>query len=256
MKILNQSKFNFKIIINFTRLKDSLEKFKKMFQSKMMELFNSPAMQNLMKDTTIMNDLINPSASTIFERSKTNPDLVEVIAKVLNIDKDSVQKDVDHYFIIKINKESSYFSNNSFNEKKDNSQANKNTTNTTNENSNNSSTNNKILKGEEAFNKANNLFVCEDYENALEKYDLAISTNHNNLSYLINRAACYLKLGDEVLALEDCNYALKKGLCDARVYYLKTVAYRSLNKVDQAKESLDEGLKLYPNNEKLLKLKK
>lgn len=169
----------------------------------------------------------------IFEKAKAYPDFRFVLSQLYNIDKTIIDKDIEHYFICKVQTESP---------DKRRSQEEYEVR-----------IKEKLSKGEAAFHKANDLFVFEEYEEALANYDTAINSEHNNIHYLLNRAACYLKLGDDSLALEDCNYALKRGLNSARVYYLKAQAYQVMKKLDLAKETNKEGLVKYPNDEGLLK---
>ena len=76
-----------------------------------------------------------------------------------------------------------------------------------------------------------------------------------NESYLLNRSACYLKTGDDVLAVEDISALFKLGLKSSRAYSLKVEGLRRMGKNDLATNFLEEGLKSYPQDSKLLKLK-
>lgn len=201
---------------------------------------NHESVKKLMKDPNNLKDLMNPTPEIIFEKGRNLPEFVDIINLILNVPKDQIERDIEHYFLLKVGSSTSE-------PKSENKpQPQSNTTPKTS----------KQTKGEEAFHLANDHFVFEQYEEALAQYDLAIAAEHSNLHYLLNRAACYLKLGDDVLALEDCNYAIKKGLKSPRVYYLKALAYKSINKPDQAKEANAEGLKLYPTDESLIKQSK
>jgi len=216
-------------------LKDIFSNVSNKFKSSLTSLMTNPSVQKLMKDPSSLADLMNPTPEKIFEKGKSSPEFLDVISLVLETDRSIIEKDIDHYFIIKVQNESP--------DKKEN------------ESQHDKRIKDKLTKGEEAFHKANDFFVFEQYEEALSQYDLAISSEHTNIHYLLNRAACYLKLGDDVLALEDCNYAIKKGLNSPRIYFLKTLAYLSMKKQDFAQEANKEGLRLFPGDEKLLKQK-
>jgi len=220
-----------------SELQEIFKVVKEKFSSSLMNLMSNQSVQKLMQDPSNLNDLINPTADKIFEKGRDLPEFVDVLSIVLCIDKERIINDIEHYFILKIKEDCT--------DKQS----------TTTENIKRS-VNDKLTKGEVAFHKANDLFVFEEYENALEQYEIAINCEHENIHYLLNRAACYLKLGDDVLALEDCNFAIKKGLESSRIYYLKTAAYLSMKKNDLAVEANKEGLVKYPNDESLLKQSK
>ena len=216
-------------------LQDIFQTVSSKFKSSLMSLMSNPSVQALMKDPSNLADLMNPTPEKIFEKGKKHPEFVNVITLILKVDKDTVEKDINHFFILKVKNDTPQ--KHETDELKD------------------KFVQNKLAKGEEAFNKANDLFVFEEYESALAHYDIAITAEHTNIHYLLNRAACYLKLGDDVLALEDCNYALKKGIKSSRVYLLKALSYSNMNKLDLAKDANKEGLSLYPEDDKLLKQK-
>ena len=223
-------------------LKDIFKSVTTKFSQKFLTMAGDENVKNLMKDPNNLKDLMNPSADKIFEKSRDSEDFVSVVSKILEVDKQLVKKDVDEYFKIKISLHTGFESESFKYEKGDKPQTGGNRE--------------QALKvASEDFHKANDLFVNEEYEKALEMYDDAIQHDHSNMSYVINRAACYLKLNDDVLALEDCNLALKNGIKSARVYYLKAQAYKLIGKDDLVKQTIEEGLKLWANDEKLLSLK-
>jgi hypothetical protein len=51
-----------------------------------------------------------------------------------------------------------------------------------------------MSKGEAAFQKANSLFVDEDYQGALGAYNDAIQADGTSAEYFIKRSACQSKL--------------------------------------------------------------
>jgi len=59
------------------------------------------------------------------------------------------------------------------------------------------------------FSSANLYYVNEEYEEALKHYTCAATLEEGNAEYWACRAACHLKLGKFVEALEDANKALK-----------------------------------------------
>lgn len=207
-------------------------------------MMGEPALLNLMKDPSTLKDLMNPSAEKIFEKCRNSQDFVVVISKVLDVDQETIKKDVDEHYRIKIiceAKDSNAGS--SFNEKSNQSQEKPN------------KTVKKHAEAEEAFHKANDFFVNEDYDKALALYEDAINHDHQEAKYYLNRAACYLKTGDDVLVIEDCNHCLKLGFVSPRLYYLKTEAYKLMKNLEHARECNEEGLKVFSTDEKLLSQK-
>lgn len=216
----------------------------------------NPAVQRLMKNPSCLPDLLNPTAEKIFEKSRDNEDFVEVLCLVVDVDKDTVNRDVTEYFKVKISAEA-FSGSSTTGETKPNQEFKNTTTSSTTENTQSTKPEAvKHNKAEEAFHKGNNLFVNEDYESALEQFDIAVTNDHKEPKYLLNRAACYLKLGDDTLALEDCNLCIKKGFTPFRVFALKIEACKSLKRADHVKETIEEALLLYPNDERLLNLQK
>ncbi len=204
-----------------------------------------PALLNLMKDPSTLKDLMNPSAEKIFEKCRNSPDFVVVISKVLDVDQETIKNDVDEHYRVKIicEAKSSNVGSSSFNEKPKETQKQP------------DKSVKKHAEAEEAFNKANDRFVNEDYDKALSLYEDAINHDHQELKYYLNRAACYLKTGDDVLVIEDCNHCIKNGLSSPRIFYLKTEAYKLMKNFVHAKETNEEGLKIFPTDEKLLSQK-
>lgn len=217
-----------------SELKEIFSSVQKEFQTKLLTLSTNKHVANLMKDPSTIKDLLNPTAEKIFEKCRDCVDFLEAVSLVLNIDKSEISKDVDSYFRFKL-------SHGLFKEN--------------NEQTNNVNTQKVDVKAEEAFNKANKLYVMEEYEEALGFYDIAVSHDHKNENYLLNRSACYLKTGDDVLAVEDISALFKLGLKSPRAYSLKVEGLRRMGKNDLASNFLEEGLKSYPQDSKLLKLK-
>lgn len=217
-----------------SELKELFSRVQKEFQTKLITLSSNKHVANLMKDPSSIKDLMNPTAEKIFEKCRDCTDFLEAVSLVLNTDKNEISRDVENYFKFKL-------SHGLFNEN--------------NEKTNNVNAPKVDLKAEEAFNKANKLYVLEEYEEALGFYDIAVSHDHKNESFLLNRSACYLKTGDDVLAVEDISVLFKLGLKSPRAYYLKIEGLKRMGKNDLAKNFLEEGLKMYPQDSKLLNFK-
>lgn len=237
------SKFYYYLFHNyFYRLNEIFKIVQGKFTKSLLGMMSHPAVQRLMQKPENIMDLTNPTADKIFEKSRDNQDFVEVLSTVLGIDKETINNDVAEHFRVKISLEA-------------NNQSGSSNTNT-NTKSNSNDKFKKHVEAEAAFNKANDLFVNEEYDKALEHYDDAIHHDNKEIKYYINRAACYLKMGDDALVIDDCDNCFKSGHQCARLYYLKVEGYKLMKHFDQAKECNAKALEIYPTNEKLLEQQK
>lgn len=66
-----------------------------------------------------------------------------------------------------------------------------------------------VQKAETLKNKGNDLFKSGNYEGAIDYYTKAISINPKDPANYSNRAACYLKLFNYDLCVNDANLAIK-----------------------------------------------
>jgi len=208
-------------------------------------------------------NLKNLKSDRLYEIARSNADFREVISFIFNVPVDKVTDEINTYYKVKEGKDGK-----DHGESKENKESKQNINNEYKDTKGTGAENlmgekgqrkntdtMKAAKAEESFNKANDLFVIENFEEALDKYDFAVTNCPNVGKYYLNRAACYLKLNEDVLALEDCKKALVKGVNSAMVYYFETEAYLINNKMDLAKNANATGLSSFPDNEKLLKQK-
>eukprot|EP01006_Ploeotia_vitrea_P028776 TRINITY_DN61406_c0_g1_i1.p1 TRINITY_DN61406_c0_g1~~TRINITY_DN61406_c0_g1_i1.p1 ORF type:complete len:392 (+),score=29.94 TRINITY_DN61406_c0_g1_i1:33-1208(+) len=93
------------------------------------------------------------------------------------------------------------------------------------------------------YKVANELYIAEDYEGAIEGYSSAISALPEKAIIYENRAAAYLKLKKYMNALEDCNKSIKIEPTE-RCYFRKGIALFSLEDYESSKSSFKEGLEL------------
>lgn len=73
----------------------------------------------------------------------------------------------------------------------------------------------------ELFAEGNELFVDEDYEGAVAKYDAAIEAEAGVSAYWEKRAAAKMKLGNTVSAFDDAAQAVALDSGSARAQYRK-----------------------------------
>lgn len=95
----------------------------------------------------------------------------------------------------------------------------------------------------EALNKANSLFIDEDYQAAYDSYTESIDSSPSLPAYS-SRAACSLKLKKFTQALEDCNSALRIDPNHEQSYFRKGTACFELQEYESAKRAFEKGMAL------------
>jgi suppressor of G2 allele of SKP1 len=109
----------------------------------------------------------------------------------------------------------------------------------------------KIETSSDIFSSANSLFVDEDFERALERYNEAIEMDPNVADFYEKRSACHLKLENNTDAIDDANTAIKLNPKSATAYLRRGMAYFALEEYESAKSSFEQGLKIDPQNSQL-----
>jgi len=104
------------------------------------------------------------------------------------------------------------------------------------------------MSAEAFFEKANNLFVNENFDEALDSYNKAIDADPNKVDYYVNRAACHVKLNLFTDAITDANTALKLQPNNANAYLRKGMALFSLDEFEAAKQAFEKGQSLDSSN--------
>lgn len=77
----------------------------------------------------------------------------------------------------------------------------------------------------------------------------AIQLDGHNAVYYCNRAAVHSKLGNHTLAIKDCRTALSIDPTYSKAYGRLGLAYSSLERHKEAKESYEKALAMEPDNE-------
>jgi len=101
---------------------------------------------------------------------------------------------------------------------------------------------------ESALQRANALFVDENFQEALEQYNLSIKLNPDNFSALLKRSICFYKLEKFTESLIDANIVLKHEPGNAKAYLRKGMACFSLEEYETAKAAFEKGYQIEPNN--------
>ncbi|KAL6427244.1 hypothetical protein ACFW04_008681 [Cataglyphis niger] len=104
-------------------------------------------------------------------------------------------------------------------------------------------------EAERLKNEGNALMKQEKHHEALANYTKAIQLDGRNAVYYCNRAAVHSKLGNHALAIKDCHTALSIDPSYSKAYGRLGLAYSSLERHKEAKESYEKALAMEPDNE-------
>jgi len=94
----------------------------------------------------------------------------------------------------------------------------------------------------------NGFYKNKEYEKAIEEYTKAIKLYDKDHSYYSNRSACYAEIGKFDEALADGKKCVELKPDWAKGYGRVGLALFKLGKVDEAKKSYEDGLKIDGNN--------
>eukprot|EP01127_Copromyxa_protea_P008447 TRINITY_DN1939_c0_g1_i2.p2 TRINITY_DN1939_c0_g1~~TRINITY_DN1939_c0_g1_i2.p2 ORF type:complete len:349 (+),score=108.71 TRINITY_DN1939_c0_g1_i2:2055-3101(+) len=100
------------------------------------------------------------------------------------------------------------------------------------------------MSSESLIAEANDLFVDEDYESALEKFNEAIALNGNEGNYYTKRSACLYKLARYSEALEDANKAVQLTPADSASFMRQGMAAFALDNFQTALAAFTKGNEL------------
>ncbi|KAL7714010.1 Small glutamine-rich tetratricopeptide repeat-containing protein [Entamoeba marina] len=87
----------------------------------------------------------------------------------------------------------------------------------------------------------------KNYQKAIDEYSTALRMKEDPV-YYGNRAAAYIAINEHLLAIEDCKKALQLDSNYAKAYGRLGVAYSKIDKLEEAKEALENALLIDPNN--------
>ncbi|GBC09925.1 hypothetical protein RclHR1_09200010 [Rhizophagus clarus] len=109
------------------------------------------------------------------------------------------------------------------------------------------------MSAEEFKTQGNEAFTAKNYEKAIELFTKAIELDPANHVLYSNRSACYASLKQYDKALENANKTIELKKDWAKGYSRKGAALHGLGKLEEARETYQEGLKHDPNNAQLKK---
>lgn len=96
--------------------------------------------------------------------------------------------------------------------------------------------------------KGNECFSKGDYPGAIQHYNEAIKRNPNDAKLYSNRAACYQKLAEFKLALQDCEDCIKIEPTFVKGHIRKGFALLALKEYSRATTAFQKALELDPNS--------
>lgn len=107
----------------------------------------------------------------------------------------------------------------------------------------------------------NEFYKQKKFEEALTHYNKAIELDNSNISFYMNRAACYFESGNYAESVEDCQKAVEVGrrkFADfkiiARAYLRMGNAYAKMDNLEEAIKALKESLTEHRNPDTLKRL--
>jgi suppressor of G2 allele of SKP1 len=92
--------------------------------------------------------------------------------------------------------------------------------------------------------EGNDLFVDEEYDTALAKYNEAIARDPQNVNAFVKRSACHFRLNQFTESLNDANTAIRINPKAEKPYYRKGIAAFSLDEFETARSAFREGFKI------------
>uniref|UniRef100_A0A1A9V6Z1 SGTA homodimerisation domain-containing protein n=1 Tax=Glossina austeni TaxID=7395 RepID=A0A1A9V6Z1_GLOAU len=98
-------------------------------------------------------------------------------------------------------------------------------------------------------NEGNRLMKEGKYNEALLQYNRAITYDPKNPIFYCNRAAAYIRLGENERAVVDCKLALVYNPNYGKAYGRLGIAYSNLLKYEEAQQAYSKAIELEPDNQ-------
>uniref|UniRef100_A0A6B2L6B7 CS domain-containing protein n=1 Tax=Arcella intermedia TaxID=1963864 RepID=A0A6B2L6B7_9EUKA len=102
------------------------------------------------------------------------------------------------------------------------------------------------MSAESLIAEANALFVEEEYQSAMAKFNQAIELDDKNSSYFTHRSFCHYKLENYTAAMADAKKAVELDPKNAKAFLRKGMAAFSLEEYESAKEAFEKSQELAP----------
>jgi suppressor of G2 allele of SKP1 len=95
--------------------------------------------------------------------------------------------------------------------------------------------------------EANSLFVDEDYDNAIRKFNEAITLDNTNSEYYTKRSFCHHKMDNFTESMADAKKAIELDANNAKAYFRKGMAAFSLDEYETSKQAFQKAQELSPS---------
>ena len=106
-----------------------------------------------------------------------------------------------------------------------------------------------LQMAESIKNEGNRLMKDGKYNEALLQYNRAITFDPKNPIFYCNRAAAYIRLGDNERAITDCKSALVYNNNYGKAYGRLGIAFSNLGKFNEAMQAYAKAIELEPDNQ-------
>jgi suppressor of G2 allele of SKP1 len=97
------------------------------------------------------------------------------------------------------------------------------------------------------ISEANSLFVDEDYDNAIRKFNEAITLDNTNSEYYTKRSFCHHKMDNFTESMADAKKAIELDANNTKAYFRKGMAAFSLDEYETAKQAFQKAQELSPS---------
>jgi len=109
--------------------------------------------------------------------------------------------------------------------------------------------NNNKDRAAQLITEANSLFVDEDYENAIRKFNEALVLDNSNSDYFTKRSFCHHKMDNFTESMVDAKKAIELDSNNSKAYFRKGMAAFSLDEFETAKQAFIKSQELSPSSQ-------
>jgi len=99
------------------------------------------------------------------------------------------------------------------------------------------------------ISEANSLFVDEDYDNSIRKFNEAIALDPSSSEYFTKRSFCHHKMDNFTESMADAKKAIELDPTNSKAYFRKGMAAFSLDEFETAKQAFIKAQELSPSSQ-------
>lgn len=103
-----------------------------------------------------------------------------------------------------------------------------------------------------SYNKGINAYNQQNFERALEYFDVATQMNPNDTTLYLNMGVTAERVGDTALAIKSYSHLTELKYDDPAIYAVLANLYFSQNQEEEAVGTLEQGLEMFPGNKDLM----